>query len=289
MIVTINKDSGFCLGVVSAIQAAEKELSQEVPLYCLGDIVHNNAEVERLYKMGLKVINYEQFSSLHDTKVLIRAHGEPPSTYQTAKDNNIELIDATCKIVLKLQEKIRIGFLEMQAVGGQVLIFGKEGHAEVIGLNGQTGNQALIISKFEDLKKVNFHKPIRLYAQTTMSAEEYTEVVNFVQKQCDLHQTDCVTFHSICKLMENRSKKIPEFATHFEAIVFVSDKKSSNGQYLYTICKHNNPNTYFISDLHELNKYPDLFRYQSIGICGATSTPMWLMEKIKHHLENPTI
>lgn len=292
VVINIDQHSGFCFGVVRAIEEAERQLSQsDGTLYCLGEIVHNNEEVERLGQLGLKVINMEEFKKLRNAKVLIRAHGEPPSTYELAKANQIELIDATCPIVLKLQQRIKSGFKEIQPQNGQVLIFGKAGHAEVIGLNGQTGNRAIVISRIEDLDKVDFSVPTLLYSQTTMNTEEYAAIIAKAQAAC---QEKKVSFHavdSICKSMSKRASQLRDFAHDHDAVVFVSGKQSSNGKYLYTICKDNNPNTFFVSSLEEIDPKDFLSHkgeplFGSIGICGATSTPMWLMEAVAEKIRS---
>jgi 4-hydroxy-3-methylbut-2-enyl diphosphate reductase len=283
MIVEIERHSGFCFGVVSAIQRAEKELQNGEILYCLGDIVHNSAEVERLAKCGLHVISHSDFSKLSNCKILIRAHGEPPETYAIAKKQNIALIDATCPIVLKLQQRIRDGYEEMQNVGGQVLIFGKPGHAEVVGLEGQTEHHAIVINDETDLQNVDFSKSIRLYSQTTKSKEGYEKLQeNILQKLPET--TDFIAFDTICGQVANRAKELSDFCKKHQLILFVSGKNSSNGQYLFNLCERANPNTRFISDASEL-KSEWFVSVDSVGICGATSTPMWLLEHVCRHVE----
>jgi len=282
MIVEIERHSGFCFGVVSAIQRAEKELQNGETLYCLGDIVHNSAEVERLAKRGLHVISHDEFSKLSDCKVLIRAHGEPPETYAIAKKQNIALIDATCPIVLKLQQRIRDGYEEMQKINGQILIYGKPGHAEVVGLEGQTDHCAIVIDDENELQPIDFSKPIRLYSQTTKSKEGYEKLQqNICQKLTK--NADFIAFDTICGQVANRTKELHEFCRKHQLILFVSGKNSSNGQYLFDLCKRANPNTRFISDVSELQT--DWFKtVNSVGICGATSTPMWLLEDISKQI-----
>lgn len=300
-LITIDKNSGFCFGVVRAIAEAEKQLSrpgntaenEQEKLYCLGEIVHNTEEVERLEALGLRIIDTGQFDLLRNAKVLIRAHGEPPATYQKAKENHIRLVDATCPIVLKLQERIRQGYEQMQAIGGQVLIFGKAGHAEVIGLNGQTGNHALVISSLEDLEEIDFSKPTLLYAQTTMNREQYQEIIACASRQCALHHVPFTAIDSICKSMSARASQLAEFSKQHDAVVFVSGKQSSNGKYLYGICQTHNPAAFFISRPAELRKADfatpqGQARFKSIGICGATSTPMWLMEAVAARIKQFT-
>ncbi len=289
--VTIDLNSGFCFGVVSAIREAEKQLarlradSQDATLYCLGEIVHNNEEVNRLERLGLRVIDSESFAKLHGAAVLIRAHGEPPQTYRQARQNQIRLIDATCPIVLRLQQKIKTGYEKMRRMGGQVLIYGKAGHAEVIGLNGQTGNRAHVVSSLEDLQKIDFSVPTLLYAQTTMNSDKYKEICRFVEQACARKKVFFQSVDSICKSMSRRASQLESFACEHDCVVFVSGRQSSNGKYLYDVCKSHNARTFFITSPLELRKedFADAdgrTRYARIGVCGATSTPMWLMEAV---------
>jgi 4-hydroxy-3-methylbut-2-enyl diphosphate reductase len=283
MIIDIEQHSGFCFGVVSAIQRAEEELKNGETLYCLGDIVHNSAEVERLSKRGLRVISHDEFAKLSDCKVLIRAHGEPPETYAIAKNRNITLVDATCPIVLKLQQRIREGYEEMQNIGGQILIYGKPKHAEVVGLEGQTEHHAIIIDDESDLQHVNFSKPIRLYSQTTKSKDGYEKLQKNIREKLP-ENADFIAFDTICGQVFNRTEELCDFCQKHQVILFVSGKNSSNGQYLFEFCKRANPNTHFISDASELQ--PDWFKgIDTVGICGATSTPMWLLEDISKRVE----
>lgn len=289
--VTIDLNSGFCFGVVSAIREAEKQLarlradSEDATLYCLGEIVHNNEEVNRLERLGLRVIDTEAFAKLHNADVLIRAHGEPPQTYRQAGRNQIRLIDATCPIVLKLQQKIKAGYEKMRRMGGQVLIYGKAGHAEVIGLNGQTGNRAQVVSSLEDLHKIDFSVPTLLYAQTTMNVEKYREVCRFAEQACARNKVFFQSVDSICKSMSRRASQLEAFAREHDCVVFVSGRQSSNGKYLYDVCKLHNASTFFVTSPLELRQedFADAdgrARYARIGVCGATSTPMWLMEAV---------
>lgn len=283
MNVTIDPHSGFCFGVVYAIEVAERELAKSPRLYCLGDIVHNNMEVNRLRELGLIIINHDDLKELHHVKVLIRAHGEPPATYQIALNNDIELIDASCPIVLNLQHVIHKGFQEMKAKNGLIVIYGKEGHAEVNGLKGQTNGSAIIVGDENDLDKIDFSKPIRLYSQTTKGVDGFHDLIGLIEKRFSVESQgspyDFQWNDSICRQVSNRSGLLREFATRFEAVVFVSGKKSSNGLILYQVCKDVNPNTYFVSSPEELKK--EWFEGLSdVGVCGATSTPMWLMEKV---------
>lgn len=278
--IKIDQNAGFCFGVVAAIHRAEQELLNTNKLYCLGDIVHNNVEVERLSKKGLSVITYSEFEQLSDAKVFIRAHGEPPSTYQKAKERKIELIDATCPIVLHLQQRIKNGYEEMKNINGQIVIFGKKGHAEVIGLQGQTENSAIVISSLNEIESIDINKPIRLYSQTTKSKETYQELIELLEMRCkEAGNSNFIAYNTICNRVSNRAKELVEFANSVDIVIFVSGTNSSNGKYLYEYCKKVKNNTLFISDESELEV--EMFNYMNkIGITGATSTPMWLMEKI---------
>jgi 4-hydroxy-3-methylbut-2-enyl diphosphate reductase len=289
MKVTIDSESGFCFGVVFAIQMAEAELDVSGNLYCLGDIVHNNMEVERLTKKGLKIINHEQLKDLHDCKVLIRAHGEPPETYQTAINNNIELIDASCPVVLKLQNRVRTSFDDVKKHNGQVVIYGETGHAEVNGLVGQTNGEAIILTGEHDLHKIDFTRPIYLFSQTTKSTEGFRQMRQLIENKVRenkgvLEAEDFIANDTICRQVSNREPQLEKFAADHDIIVFVSGKKSSNGKALYGVCKNINPKTYFISEVSEVQL--DWFDgAESVGICGATSTPMWLMQDVAAYLE----
>src|ERR1700744_5957910 len=274
--VTIDQDSGFCFGVVYAIDMAEEILAEDGYLYCLGDIVHNDEEVERLKAKGLRIIGHEQMNDLHNEKVLIRAHGEAPETYRLALENNITLIDASCPVVLKLQNRIKSSYDSNE----KIIIFGKHGHAEVIGLQGQTNNEALVFQDIAELDNVELPHNITLYSQTTKSMEKFYHVKDqLLERGYDLKAND-----TICRQASNRDKDLPKFAKQFDKIVFVSGVKSSNGKVLYEVCLKNNPNTYFISSSSELDK--SLFAPgDKVGIAGATSTPMWLMQEGKAELE----
>ncbi len=274
--VTIDQDSGFCFGVVYAIDMAEEILAEDGYLYCLGDIVHNDEDVERLKLKGLRIIDNEELKTLHNEKVLIRAHGEAPETYKVALENNITLIDASCPVVLKLQNRIKTTHDAKE----KVLIFGKHGHAEVIGLQGQTNNEALVFQDLSELDAVDLPSSFTLYSQTTKSTEKFYEIKNqLIERGYEVKAND-----TICRQVSNRDKDLPAFVQHFDKIVFVSGKKSSNGKVLYEVCRKNNPETYFISKPDDLEKI--MFNANDkVGICGATSTPMWLMEQIKEILE----
>ena len=278
--VVIDENSGFCFGVINAIQTAEEYLQDHHSLLCLDDIVHNNEEVRRLERMGLQIITHEQLKSLKNTSVLIRAHGEPPEIYRIARENNIRLIDATCPVVLRLQKRI---FDEYHADDNpkQILIFGKKGHAEVVGLLGQTDNTGIVISSPADIERIDFSLPSIIYSQTTQSVEEYFQLIDQIRKRYEAegHPELFDYKDTICRKVASRAKQIADFATRFDAILFVSGEKSSNGLYLYNICKQHNPRSFFLTEVSQL-KDIDLSDTNSIGICGATSTPMWLMQEL---------
>ncbi|MBC8593408.1 4-hydroxy-3-methylbut-2-enyl diphosphate reductase [Oscillospiraceae bacterium N12] len=276
--VEIDEGSGFCFGVVTAIHKAEEELAKGVTLYCLGDIVHNSREVERLKAMGLITINHEEFSQLHNAKVLLRAHGEPPETYAIARKNNIEIIDATCPVVLRLQKRIKQEHLQEDGEEKQIIIYGQNGHAEVLGLVGQTIGKAIVIEKLEEAKGLDFSKSIRLYSQTTKSLDEFWEIVDYIKE----HISPDATFEyydTICRQVANRMPNLRKFAASHDLIFFVSGKKSSNGKMLFSECLKVNPNSHLIDSAEEIDDSL-LHEVSSIGVCGATSTPKWLMEEV---------
>lgn len=275
--VTIDKYSGFCFGVVYAIDMAEEILEEEGYLYCLGDIVHNDEEVARLKAKGLRIINHDVLPSLQNEKVLIRAHGEAPETYRVALENNITLIDASCPVVLKLQNRIKTSYDDNE----KILIFGKHGHAEVIGLQGQTNNEAVVFQDIDELNQLELPASFTLYSQTTKSVDKFYEIKKeLLDRGYDVKAND-----TICRQVSNRYEDLGDFAKQYDRVVFVSGKKSSNGKVLYDVCKAANQNSYFISGWEELDV--SLFKEgESVGICGATSTPMWLMKEIKAALEN---
>lgn len=290
MEITIDKNSGYCFGVEYAIQMAENELDQNGHLYCLGDIVHNSMEVKRLTDRGLQVIDKADLANLHDCKVLIRAHGEPPETYQLALQNNIELIDASCPVVLKLQNRVKNEFDTIERKGGQMIIYGQHGHAEVIGLNGQIGNKATIVTKVEDLEGLDYSKPISLFSQTTKSTAGFQKIKERIEEKLSEIQTDSEieayldANDSICRQVSNREPHLLNFAPKYDLILFVSGRKSSNGKALFAVCESVNPNSHFIENETEI--LPEwLHGIQSIGICGATSTPHWLMKQVADKLE----
>jgi 4-hydroxy-3-methylbut-2-enyl diphosphate reductase len=290
MTVTIDEYSGFCFGVTSAIQAAEQEL-QKGALFCLGDIVHNGQEVQRLEKLGLETIDYDDLRTLHNVKVLLRAHGEPPSTYHIAKRNGIEIIDASCPVVLKLQKRIRETYQSIHGknTGAQIVIFGKKGHAEVIGLEGQTNNTAIVIERVEDIDRIDITRPIYLFSQTTKSVEGFHEVVEAIKAKRQIGEEIVFEYHdTICRNVANRVKRIQDFARSNDIVLFVGGKKSSNAKVLYNHCLEVNSCTIFVSSTEDIT--PEILeqchKVDKVGICGATSTPKWLMEQIKLKVEN---
>ena len=289
--IEIDEGSGFCFGVTTAIKKAEEELAQGRPLYCLGDIVHNGMECDRLREMGLITINHDEMRELHDVKVLLRAHGEPPETYELARKNNIEIIDATCPVVLQLQKRIKTQYeISRNEESGvrsenapQIVIFGKRGHAEVLGLVGQTKSSAIIIESFDEVKKLDFSRDIFLYSQTTKSLDEFHRIIDYIQS----HMAPDATFKSfdtICRSVANRMPNISQFATKHDLILFVCGRKSSNGKVLYNECLRVNPNTHLVEDPQEIQK-EWLEGIQTVGICGATSTPRWLMEQCSEAIQ----
>ena len=277
--VEIDEGSGFCFGVVTAINKAEEELAKGETLYCLGDIVHNSREVERLKTMGLITINREEFKQLRNAKVLLRAHGEPPETYMIARENNIEIIDATCPVVLRLQKRIKQEFLQDAANDEkQIVIYGKNGHAEVLGLVGQTDGKAIVIEKAEEVKKLDLNKSIRLFSQTTKSLDEFQEIVAYIKQNISPEAT-FEYYDTICRQVANRLPNIKAFASSHDWVYFVAGRKSSNGKMLFEECRKANPNTLFISEVSEITEpLPEGVR--RVGVCGATSTPKWLMEEV---------
>ncbi|WP_372775924.1 4-hydroxy-3-methylbut-2-enyl diphosphate reductase [Mangrovibacterium sp.] len=280
MKVVIDDKSGFCFGVVGAIQKAEELLRTGETIYCLGDIVHNQTEVERLERMGLKTINHDDFSKLKNCKVLLRAHGEPPSTYSYARKNNIELIDGTCPVVLKLQQRVRKGFEDIQEQEGQLVLLGKKGHAEINGLNGQTDNRAIIVENENDLPQIDPNKPVLVFSQTTKSLEDFHLLSEKIKQQ---NRGEVTIKDTICRQVAHRAPHMKEFAAQHDVIVFVSGKKSSNGKALFETCKSVNPNSYFISNKDEI-RLDWFINCQSIGITGATSTPKWQLQSIADSL-----
>ena len=285
--IEIDKKSGFCFGVVKAISKAEEELAKGDTLYCLGDIVHNGQEVERLTRLGLITIDHEQFEQLHNVKVLLRAHGEPPRTYQIAKKNNLTLIDASCPVVLKLQSRIKKAYMNAPTEDTQIVIYGKNGHAEVNGLVGQTDEKAIVIESEADLSKLDFSKNICLFSQTTKSLDGFNHLVKTLSEKIT-DEADFEYYDTICRQVANRIPNITTFAKKNDIIIFVSGKKSSNGKVLYEHSKKINPNTYFVTEADEITTL-ELDLTKKIGICGATSTPRWLMEDIADKLNEMAV
>ena len=286
--ITVDPKSGFCFGVVYAIEMAENILKEDNKLYCLGDIVHNNREVDRLNNLGLEIIDHKRLSELNDCKVLIRAHGEPPSTYEIALKNNIELLDASCPVVLKLQHQIKEGYETIKKIDGQVIIYGKEGHAEVTGLVGQTNGEAIIVTTKEDISKIDFEKPIYIYSQTTKSPKAFQDIVDEIKKELIALGKDVdlkfVVHDTLCRQVSGREPQLKAFASENDVIVFVSGTKSSNGKMLFLSCKEQNKQSYFVSDTKEIDE--NWFKNSnSVGICGATSTPRWLMDEVADYIK----
>ena len=288
MQVTIDSGSGFCFGVTTAIKKAEEELQKGV-LYCLGDIVHNGQEVQRLADLGLETIDYDDLRTLHNARVLLRAHGEPPSTYHIAQQNDIQIIDASCPVVLRLQKKIRDTYRHIRETGSQaqIVIFGQRGHAEVIGLEGQTNNTAIVIERPEEAEKIDFQRDIYLFSQTTKSVEGFRNLVDYIQNRCS-ESIQFQWYDTICRNVANRVEKLKDFARQQDRVIFVGGKKSSNAKVLFQHCKEANPRTVFVSSEKELTNdiLADCQKVDKVGICGATSTPLWLMEKCKEKLLN---
>ncbi len=283
--IEIDKDSGFCNGVVTAIRKAEEELEKTGHLYCLGDIVHNSNEVDRLCTNGLQTITHSDLALLHDVKVLLRAHGEPPETYRIASENRIEIIDATCPVVLQLQKRIKSAYTQSGSEGEKplIVIYGKNGHAEVNGLVGQTDGEAVVIQSIEDIDSLDLSRDILLYSQTTKSLEGFRQVVEEIRRRKVSGKFEF--YDTICRQVANRIPKIREFAVAHEVVLFVCGKKSSNGKVLFQQCLNVNPRSYFISNEKEIDS-AWFEGVERIGICGATSTPRWLMNNVKTYLEN---
>ena len=288
MQVEIDENSGYCFGVEFAIQMAEDEMVEGQELYCLGDIVHNSMEVERLYNKGLRTITRDELKDLKNCKVLIRAHGEPPETYQIAIKNNIELVDASCPVVLKLQNRVKNSYDLVKNKNGQLVIYGKPGHAEVIGLTGQTSNEAIIVTSIDDLEKVDFSRPITLYSQTTKSTKGFYSIKEEIEKRIENDgmlsvAEDFNANDSICRQVSNREPHMEKFSQKHDVIIFVAGRKSSNGKALYNVCLSHNPRSYFVENEKEIDlNWID--PQDSVGICGATSTPTWLMEQVAEFL-----
>jgi 4-hydroxy-3-methylbut-2-enyl diphosphate reductase len=283
--IEIDNGSGFCFGVTTAIQKAEEELAKGNTLYCLGDIVHNGMECERLRQMGLVTINHDEMQQLHNVKVLLRAHGEPPETYALARKNNIEIIDATCPVVLQLQKRIKKQYDGSSTPS--IVIFGKKGHAEVLGLVGQTAGSAIVIEHFDEVRQLDFSHDIYLYSQTTKSLDEFHRIIEYIQAHIAPNAT-FKSFDTICRSVANRMPNISQFASRHDLILFVCGRKSSNGRVLFSECQRVNPNTHLIEGPEEIDP-AWLDGIQTVGICGATSTPKWLMEQCRDALQQVTI
>ena len=281
--IEIDEDSGFCFGVVTAIQKAEAELDKSGHLYCLGDIVHNSDEVERLKNKGLVTITHDDLRKLHNVKVLLRAHGEPPETYAIARDNGIEIIDATCPVVRKLQRRIHARYIDSEHPNTQIVIYGKLGHAEVNGLVGQTNGEAVVVENIDGLDRIDYSRDIALYSQTTKSLQGFKEIEKEISHRKGGQGFE--SFDTICRSVANRIPKIKEFARRHDAVIFVCGKKSSNGKILFAECREANANTFMVTNESEID-VEQLIGKQSIGICGATSTPRWLMNRIKEAIES---
>jgi len=283
MKVEIDPRSGFCFGVKKAIERAEDEVSSHETIYCLGEIVHNDEEISRLSKKGLKTITHDDFINLHNVSVLIRAHGEPPETYEIAKKNNINLIDATCPIVSKLQNRIKTCYDEIIDEGGQIVIYGKEGHPEVLGLVGQTHGKAIVVTDPENVDRIDFTRPVYLYSQTTKSKFGFEEVRDTIKKMMKKNggnkKLHFLAHRTLCGEVSNREPELKIFAESHDAIIFASGTNSSNGKMLYDVCKQVNPNSYFVSKAEEVRKVM-VEGCRTIGISGATSTPSWLLEEV---------
>jgi len=278
--IEIDDSSGFCFGVTTAIRKAEEELAKGTTLYCLGDIVHNTTECERLEHMGLITINHEQLSRLHDVKVLLRAHGEPPETYELARRQKIEIIDATCPVVLQLQRKIKKQF--EQQTDAQIAIFGKPGHAEVLGLVGQTGGRAIVLDTVEDAARLDFNRDIYLYSQTTKSLDEFHRIVAYIQDHISpTAHFSC--YDTICRQVANRMPRIAGFAARHDLVIFVCGRKSSNGHALFHVCQSVNANSHLVERPEEIDPQW-LTDVKTVGVCGATSTPKWLMQQCQKYI-----
>jgi 4-hydroxy-3-methylbut-2-enyl diphosphate reductase len=284
MVIEIDKNAGFCGGVSRAIRQAEQELSRHGQLYSLGAIIHNEAETNRLGQLGLRVIDHHQFAALHDVTVLIRAHGEPPATYETARKNNLQLIDATCPVVLRLQQKVKQVHQQPEV---QVVIFGGKNHPEVIGLSGQAGNQAIIVETENDLQQIDFARPIHLFAQTTQNRQLYRQLTERIAEAgIEIIKADPMHFeatNSICRQVSSRDSRMEQFAKAHDVVIFVSGASSSNGKYLCRICHENNPQTFKVAAIDEI-KNEWFIGAKKVGITGATSTPMWLLSQVAEHI-----
>ena len=281
-IIEISSNSGFCFGVVNAINEAEKRLKNGDELFCVGSIVHNKQEVTRLTKKGLKIIDHSKIKSISNKKILFRAHGEPPESYKLVKESGHELIDATCPVVLKLQQRVKEAYILGLKNGSQVVIFGKKNHAEVIGLLGQTDYNAIVIESINDVSKIDLTKPIDLFSQTTKPLNLYNEIAEYIKK----NTTSTVNINdTVCRQVSNRQEQLFDFSKRFETIFFVGDPESSNSKLLYSVCKKANDSSYFVTNTDDIDNSMFIDKTK-IGICGATSSPAWLMKEIAHYVEN---
>ena len=283
MKVVIDDKSGFCAGVVRAISEAERALEQGGEVFCLGDIVHNRVEVQRLESLGLKTIDHSDLERLSDSRVLIRAHGEPPATYQTAVERNLEIIDATCPVVAALQRRVKRAYEQMQSCGGTVVILGKRGHAEVVGLTGQVAEDAVVVESEQDLEQIDFTHPIYFLSQTTQSVTLFNRICE-VMKGRLADSTMLTVDDTICRRVSSREEHLRAFARSVDVVVFVCGRKSSNGKVLFEICREENARSYNIEEAAEIDS-AWLEGAQSVGVCGATSTPLWLMENVAKEIE----
>lgn len=283
MKVVIDDKSGFCAGVVRAISEAERALEQGGEVFCLGDIVHNRVEVQRLESLGLKTIDHSDLERLSDSRVLIRAHGEPPATYQTAVERNLEIIDATCPVVAALQRRVKRAYEQMQSCGGTVVILGKRGHAEVVGLTGQVAEDAVVVESEQDLEQIDFTHPIYFLSQTTQSVTLFNRICEVMKGR--LADSAMLTVDdTICRRVSSREEHLRAFARSVDVVVFVCGRKSSNGKVLFEICHEENARSYNIEEAAEIDS-AWLEGAQSVGVCGATSTPLWLMENVAKEIE----
>lgn len=286
MKVSIDPGSGFCFGVNRAIKAAEAELEAGNAVYCLGEMVHNKVQMDQLKARGLKIITHADLPAYKGQQVMVRAHGEPPETFQLMKNLGITVLDATCPIVTKLQGRINAGFISGQPTDAQVVIYGKSGHAEVAGLNGNAGNAAVIISVSTDFKKIDFSKPIRLFSQTTMDAEEYQFIGESIkQRMNEVGNTDLVINQSVCKQVSGRAPALRSFAAAYDVIIFVGGRNSANGAYLFSVCKSINENSFYISNSEDIDiRWFENTNY--VGVTGATSTPGWFIEQVAGYIKS---
>lgn len=280
--ITIDEHSGFCFGVVNAIEKAETAIDNDHQLFCLGHIVHNKEEENRLQELGLKTLESNELAQAANSKILFRAHGEPPASYLLAKQQNSEIVDATCPVVLKLQKRIKQAWEQARTDQKQIVIFGKKKHAEVIGLAGQTNFEAIIIETEADIENLDKSKKAEIFSQTTQGIEQYQQIIELIKQKLN---TEVISHDTICRQVANRAPRLAEFSERNQVVLFVGGKDSSNAKYLFSVCKKHNPRSFFIITPNDL--HPHLFENcQSVGICGATSTPMWLMEQVAEKTEN---